>query len=62
METQEFRHLGDVNINWQLKDKKMFGKKSKNITNKEIPYLTRKYLELWLSHTLEQVILLNNAI
>ena len=44
METQEFCHLGDINTNWQPKDKEMFRNKSENITNKEMPYLTRKHL------------------
>lgn len=34
----------------------MFIDKFENITNKEISYLTRKYLELCFSHFLEQVI------
>ena len=37
--------LGGSNINLQSKDKDIFGRKSANAINKEMPHLTRSYLE-----------------
>ena len=37
--------LGGSNINLQSKDKDIFGRKSANGINKEMPHLTRSYLE-----------------
>ena len=47
-ESQECYLLGDIDINLQPKDKKIFRHKSANTINKEIPHLTRSYLEFCL--------------
>ena len=44
-ESQECYLFGDININVQPKDKGIFKHKSANTINKEIPRLTRSYLE-----------------
>ena len=45
-ECQECYLLGDININLQPKDKKeIFRDKPANTINKEIPHLTRSYIE-----------------
>ena len=56
IETQECYLLDDVNINLQSKDKEIFRNKSANTINKEIPHLSRRYLEFWFTHFLEQII------
>ena len=55
-ESQECYLLGDININLQPKDKDIFRYKPTNIINKEITHLTRSYLELCFTHSLEQII------
>ena len=47
--------LGGSNINLQSKDKEIFGRKSANAINKEMPHLTRSYLEFCRTHSLEQI-------
>ena len=48
--------FGDININLQPKDKDIFRHKPANTINKEIPHLTRSYLEFCCTHSLEQII------
>ena len=55
-ESQECYLLGDININLQPKDKEIFKRKPANTVNKEIPHLTRSYLEFCFTHSLEQII------
>ena len=55
-ESQECYLLGDININLQSKDKEIFRHKPANTINKEIPHLTRSYLEFCFTHSLEQII------
>ena len=55
-ESKECYLLGDININFQPKDKEIFRRKPANTINKEIPHLTRSYLEFCFTHSLEQVI------
>ena len=55
-ESQECYLLGDININLQPKDKEIFRHKPANTINKEIPHLTRSYLEFCFTHSLEQII------
>ena len=54
-ESQECYLLGDININLQPKDKEIFKHKPANTVNKEIPHLTRSYLEFCFTHSLEQI-------
>ena len=56
LESQECYLLGDINIIFQPEDKEIFRHKSVNTINKEIPHLTRSYLELCFTHFLEQII------
>ena len=56
IESQECYLLDDININLLHKDKKFFRNKSANTANKEIPHLTRSYLEFCFMHSLEQLI------
>ena len=55
-ESQECYFIGDININLQSKDKEIFKHKPANTNNKEIPHLTRSYLEFCFTHSLEQII------
>ena len=55
-ESQECYLPGDININLQPKYKEIFRHISPNTTNKEIPHLTRSYLEFCFTHSLEQII------
>ena len=55
-ESQECYLLDDININLQPKDKEIFRHKPANSINKEIPDLTRSYLEFCFTHSLEQII------
>ena len=55
-ESQEYYLLGDININFQSKDKEIFRHKSANTINKEIPHLTRSYLEFCFTHSLQPII------
>ena len=55
-ESQECYLLGDFNINLQPKYKEIFRHKSANTINKEIPHLTRSYLEFCFTNSLEQII------
>ena len=48
--------IGDININLQPKDQEIFRHQPANTINKEIPNLTRSYLELRFTHSLEQMI------
>ena len=48
--------LCDININLQLNDKEISRNKSADTTNKEIPHLTRSYLEFYFIHFLEKII------
>ena len=55
-ESQKCYLLGDININLLPKDKEIFRYKSTNTINKEIPHLTRSYLEFCFTYSLEQII------
>ena len=44
-------NLGDININLQPKDKKIFRHKPANTINIEIPHLTRSYLEFCFTYS-----------
>ena len=55
-ESQECYLLSDFNINLHAKDKGIFRHKSANTINKEIPYLTRSYLEICYTNSLKQTI------
>ena len=55
-ESQECYFLGDININFLLKDKDTFRHKPTNTIKKEIPHLTRSYLEFCFTYSLEQII------
>ena len=55
-ESQECYLLGDININLQPNDKEIFRHKPANTINKEIPHLTRSYLEFCFTYSLEQII------
>ena len=55
IESQECYLLGDININLQPKGKEIFRNRSANAINKETPHLTRTYLELCCTYSLEQV-------
>ena len=55
-EFQECYLLGDININFQPKDKEIFRHKPANAINKEIPHLTRSYSEFCFTHSLEQIV------
>ena len=55
-ESQECCLLGDININLQPNDKEIFRHNPADTINKEIPYLTRLYLEFCFTHSLEQII------
>ena len=52
IESQECYFLGDISTILQPKDKEIFRNKSTNTTNKEIPLLTRTYLEFCFTHSL----------
>lgn len=52
IKTQKY-YIGDSKINLQPIDKESFRNKSKNFTNKKMPYVTRKYLELCFLHSLK---------
>ena len=56
IESQQCYLLGDMNINLQPKDREVFRNKSANTINKDIPHLTRTYLEFCFIHSLEQII------
>ena len=56
VDSQKCYLLGDININLQPKDKEIFIKKFAITINKEIPCLTRTYLEFCSTHSLEQII------
>ena len=49
--SQEYYLFGDININLHPEDKEMFRSKSEDITDREMPYRTRKYLEFCFSHS-----------
>ena len=55
-ESQECYLLGHSNLNLQPKDKEIFRQKPANTVNKEIPHLTRSYLEFCFTHFREQII------
>ena len=55
-ESQECYLLCDININLQPKNKEIFRHKTVNTINKEIPHVTRSYLEFSFRDSLEQVI------
>ena len=55
-EFQKCYLLGDININFQPKDKEIFRHKPANAINKEIPHLTRSYSEFCFTHSLEQIV------
>ena len=55
LESQECYHLGDINTNLQPMEKEIFRQKPANTINKEIPNLTRSYLEFCFTHSLEQI-------
>ena len=55
-EAQEYYLLGDINITLQPKGKEIFRHKPANTINKEIPHLTRSYLEFSFTLSLEQII------
>ena len=55
-ESQEYYLLGDINVNLQPKDKEILSHKPANTINKEIPHLTRSYLEFCFTYSLEQII------
>ena len=55
-ESQECYLLGDINANLQPKGKEIFRHKSANTINKEIPHLTKSYLEFCFTYSLEQTI------
>ena len=48
--------MGDISINFQPKDKEILGQKPTNTIDKEIPHVTRSYLEFCFTHSLEQII------
>ena len=56
LESQECYLLGDININLQPKDKGIFTHKPANTINKDVPHLTRSYLEFYFIHSLQQII------
>ena len=56
IESQECFLLDDININLQPKGKEIFRHKPTNTIDKEIPYLTRLYLEFSFTHCPEQII------
>ena len=55
IESQECYFLGDININLQPKDEEIFGNKSTNTINKEIPHLTRSNFSPYQSYTYELI-------
>lgn len=48
--------LGDFNINLPFKGEEIFGKKNSKAGYREMPFLTKKYLEYCFSNSLEQII------
>ena len=55
IESQKLYFLGEIGINFQPKDKEILRNKPVNTINKEIPHLTRAYLELCSTYSLEWI-------
>ena len=56
IESQICYLFGNSNINLHPKYKEIFGNNYRNTIGKEIPHLSRSYLEFCFTHSLEQII------